>query len=247
MENNKIFIFLKNSTFRFISPIWLCALATQLSGQDFVVQIAAFEEPAPKAYFIERGLNQYGMSADKSGIYRYFAGAYETRNEAEAILADMTARGFANAVIVDLAEQRVLCEANCPRFVNRRLFYDDPNHRHIYFESSSHAIPKEGRALLDEMVKLLRANPQMELIIQGHSDANGTKEQNVMISMSRARAARNYLIDRGIRADRMRLRIFGEVEPMYENFDDEGRPLPENQRYNRRVTLIPLGESKSRE
>ncbi|MFN4081410.1 MAG: OmpA family protein, partial [Saprospiraceae bacterium] len=219
----------------------LLAFAATLHGQDFLVQVGAFERPAPDAYFKERGLRQYRVSTDQLGIYRYFAGAYQTRDEAEQAQAEMRARGFDNAIIIDLAEQRVLCGVNCPWFTEGRLFYDDPNHRHIYFDIGSYAINKEGRALLDEIIRLMRANPKMELIIQGHSDATGSKESNVRISISRARTVRNYLIDRGIRADRMLLKIFGESEPMYENFDDENRPLPENQRFNRRVTLIPIG------
>ena len=68
----------------------------------------------------------------------------------------------------------------------------------------------------------------------GHTDAVGKDEDNMVLSERRAKAVYDYLIERGIEADRLTYRGYGETRPVATNDTPEGRAQ------NRRTTLTPL-------
>jgi outer membrane protein OmpA-like peptidoglycan-associated protein len=158
----------------------------------------------------------------------------------------MVARGFPYAYVIDLEEQRVLCGAGCPYFRNGVIFVKDTAHRktvrNIYFDSGRFSLNKEAKAILDEMAVVLKENPKLNLTIKGYTDAAGSPKANIQLASSRSRSARNYLIMKGIRADRMFIKVYGEAEPLASNKDDEGRDSPENMKINRRVMLAATDE-----
>jgi len=70
--------------------------------------------------------------------------------------------------------------------------------------------------------------------VAGHTDDWGSDEYNMSLSLRRAETVRDYLISKGIAADRLSARAYGESQPVADNATDEGRFK------NRRVELIPL-------
>ena len=66
-------------------------------------------------------------------------------------------------------------------------------------------------------------NPAYKLFIQGHTDSQGDDQMNMELSEKRAAAVRQYLIDKGISADRMRTQGFGETVPVADNNTSSGR------------------------
>lgn len=213
------------------------------AAQDFRVQIAAFEQPATMSYFTERGINDYVETTDQIGLCRYFVGAYNTRLEAEKVRQDMIAKGFPFASVIDVEEQRILCEVNCPYFRNGVLFIADPqsNVRNIYFDFGLSTLTAAARADLDHVAERLLKNKALKLNVMGYTDGIGSPQANVELAASRARAARNYLINKGIRADRMFMKVFGEADPVAPNGEETSNgaiiDLPENRKWNRRVVL----------
>lgn len=75
----------------------------------------------------------------------------------------------------------------------------------------------------------MRQYPDYTLSISGHTDDIGNDERNLELSQQRAKACYDYLIFRGIKADRLRHAGFGENRPIAENTTASGREL------NRRV------------
>lgn len=84
---------------------------------------------------------------------------------------------------------------------------------------------------LNEIVDLLKADRSMKLIIEGHTDDRGLPERNKLVSQQRANAIRNYLISKGINADRLKSVGFGPDKPIADNSTEEGRAK------NRRVVF----------
>ena len=74
----------------------------------------------------------------------------------------------------------------------------------------------------------------MKVEVAGHTDSIGTDEYNQGLSLRRAEAVRNYLVDKGIAADRLSIKGYGESQPVADNATADGRFM------NRRVELIPL-------
>ncbi len=207
------------------------------------MQIAAFEQPMAMSYFTERGVNDYVETTDQIGLFRYFAGAYATRLDAEKVRQEMIAKGFPFASIIDVEEQRILCEVNCPYFRNGVFFIADPqaNIRNIYFDFGLNTLTAAARTELDRVAERLIKNKALKLNVLGYTDGVGSPQANVELAAGRARAARNYLIAKGIRADRMFIKVFGEADPVAPNGEETSNgaiiDLPENRKWNRRVVL----------
>jgi len=87
---------------------------------------------------------------------------------------------------------------------------------------------------LDEIVTVLKQNPDMVVEIQGHTDNVGSEAYNRKLSENRAKAVRNYLIKKGLSDQRLIAVGFGKSRPKTTNRTEEGRAL------NRRVELLPV-------
>ena len=103
----------------------------------------------------------------------------------------------------------------------------------IYFDTDKAVIKPESRPTLDEIAKLLRAQPQLNVFIVGHTDSQGTFDYNLDLSRRRAEAvaaelAKSYKIAN----TRLRTAGVGFLAPIGSNASDDGRAL------NRRVELV---------
>ncbi len=84
---------------------------------------------------------------------------------------------------------------------------------------------------LDEVVKILKDNPDMYLSIDGHTDHVGQDEYNHTLSHNRAAAVKNYFISKGIAENRLKSAGHGETMPIADNNTAAGRQK------NRRVEM----------
>jgi outer membrane protein OmpA-like peptidoglycan-associated protein len=103
----------------------------------------------------------------------------------------------------------------------------------IHFATNSAEILPDSAPVLGEIADLLQANPQWELIIEGHTDNVGGAEFNLELSRKRAEAVKRWLVDRrGI--DELRLTTAGRglTKPIADNGTENGRAQ------NRRVELV---------
>ncbi|ABG59404.1 OmpA family protein [Cytophaga hutchinsonii] len=105
---------------------------------------------------------------------------------------------------------------------------------HIYFETSKYDLLPESYYELDKVVKLLRENPKMKIEIEGHTDNQGNADKNMILSQNRAKSVMDYIISKGITADRITSKGFGITKPMVDN------DTPENRQLNRRVEFTIL-------
>jgi outer membrane protein OmpA-like peptidoglycan-associated protein len=101
----------------------------------------------------------------------------------------------------------------------------------INFASGKAALGSQGKAYLDQVAQLLKAAPNMDLMIKGHADNTGSAAINEQLSSGRAIAVRNYLIGKGIAENRLQARGFGSSNPIADNSTTEGRAK------NRRVEM----------
>jgi OmpA-OmpF porin, OOP family len=103
----------------------------------------------------------------------------------------------------------------------------------IYFDTDKAVIKPESRPTLEEIAKLLRAQPQLNVFIVGHTDSQGTFDYNADLSRKRAEAvaaelAKSYKIAN----TRLKTAGVGFLAPIGSNATDDGRAL------NRRVELV---------
>ena len=76
-------------------------------------------------------------------------------------------------------------------------------------DSSGSAIRSDDATILEANAEWLKANPHMLVRIEGYCDERGTAEYNLALGERRAEAAREYLVSRGIAAERISTVSFG--------------------------------------
>ena len=80
----------------------------------------------------------------------------------------------------------------------------------VYFDYDEATLSEETRERLNRNAGLLRAAPQLVLVVEGHADERGTNEYNLALGERRANAAKSYLGTLGIGEDRLRTLSYGE-------------------------------------
>lgn len=104
----------------------------------------------------------------------------------------------------------------------------------ITFRSGSARLDVAGSALLDTLVDVVTRCPQMRVEIGGHTDDVGPDAANLALSEARARAVADHLAARGVPAERLIPRGYGETRPLGPNDSPEARAR------NRRIAFAIL-------
>lgn len=102
----------------------------------------------------------------------------------------------------------------------------------INFDYDSDVIRAESKPTLDKIVAMLKSEPTMQLIIEGHTDSDGTTEHNQVLSQKRAESVKSYLLSAGISSSRLFTEGYGESTPVVPNTTATGKAQ------NRRVELV---------
>lgn len=84
----------------------------------------------------------------------------------------------------------------------------------IVFGNDSAAIDKASRPLLDTLARIAKRCSKFSFVVEGHTDANGTRAHNLALSKKRAEAVRWALIDRGVDMDKVTAQGYGSARPI---------------------------------
>ncbi|SMC46439.1 peptidoglycan-associated lipoprotein [Desulfocicer vacuolatum DSM 3385] len=106
--------------------------------------------------------------------------------------------------------------------------------RDILFGYDSAVLSAEARQLLKEKARWLEANPDRNVVVQGHCDERGTTEYNLALGDHRATAVKNFLTNMGIPGSQIVTISYGEEKPL-----DMGRG-EDAWRKNRRAHFVIL-------
>jgi OOP family OmpA-OmpF porin len=101
----------------------------------------------------------------------------------------------------------------------------------VYFDFDMYNIKSNYAPMLNLVYDKLAENPQSRAVVGGHTDSTGPAEYNQGLSERRANAVRDFLIEKGIAADRIEAVGFGMTAPLVSNLTPEGRAV------NRRVDI----------
>lgn len=105
----------------------------------------------------------------------------------------------------------------------------------ILFASNSFALPENGLAELSQLIQVLNDNPTLKVEISGHTDNTGNTKDNLTLSANRAKAIVDYLMSKGIHAERLSYKGYGDTQPIADNNTEEGRSK------NRRTSFTVTG------
>ncbi|BDS13331.1 OmpA family protein [Aureispira anguillae] len=104
----------------------------------------------------------------------------------------------------------------------------------IFFEFNKAIFKQESYAELERLYYLMEQQQELKIEISGHTDDKGGADYNLELSQKRANAVMQYLLDKGINADRLQAVGYGEQKPLLKNSSDSNRSI------NRRVEFKVL-------
>jgi len=110
----------------------------------------------------------------------------------------------------------------------------------IQFETGKDVIKKNSYPILNQVVTVMKENPEYNLEINGHTDNVGDPQKNQVLSEKRAAAVRKYLIDKGVSDTRMVAHGYGDTQPIADNKTSAGRA--KNRRVEFKVVFQKLEE-----
>jgi outer membrane protein OmpA-like peptidoglycan-associated protein len=103
----------------------------------------------------------------------------------------------------------------------------------VHFARNQHLLGPDETKILDAIATALNDDPSLRLSVEGYTCSLGTPAYNLALGERRANAVKDYLVGKGVPAERLRTLSFGENRPKHLNSKEETRRL------NRRVALVP--------
>lgn len=82
-----------------------------------------------------------------------------------------------------------------------------------YFDYDKADVRTDAKDALAQTAQFLRSNPQVKVVVEGHSDERGSTEYNLALGDRRAAAAKQFLVSLGLSADRMETVSYGKERP----------------------------------
>ncbi len=95
----------------------------------------------------------------------------------------------------------------------------------LLFDTGKSTIQKNSYKSIDDLAALLLNRKAMVIEISGHTDNVGTPADNLKLSQNRANSVRNYLISKGIEANRITAVGYGDTKPVADNATPQGKQM----------------------
>ncbi len=102
----------------------------------------------------------------------------------------------------------------CPVGKNELIKKTENLAKRVQFNYRSSNLTSKSRSVLDEVVKVLQANPQLNVFIEGYASSDGNPANHMKLSEERAESVRSYLESKGIDPPRLTAEGFGDANPL---------------------------------
>lgn len=102
---------------------------------------------------------------------------------------------------------------------------------YINFETGKSAIKSDSENIVEELYQMMNENPDLKILVEGHTDNVGNKYSNQSLSEKRAASLKTALVTKGISSSKIETVGFGQDQPLADNSTDEGRAK------NRRIEI----------
>jgi OOP family OmpA-OmpF porin len=171
--------------------------------EDFPVQVDSAKKP---------GTNKEAVQTD--------LGPFVQRELPKNIVLNIPEKGVESKLINFIQDSTLV--------IDKDTWFDFDR---ITFETNSTNLGKESLEQIDNIAKILRAYPNVNLKIGGYTDNTGDAAKNLSLSKSRADAVKQGIVSKNIKATRIQSEGYGMEHPVADNETEEGRAL------NRRIAV----------
>jgi len=103
---------------------------------------------------------------------------------------------------------------------------------YINFDTGKSLLRDESKPIIEQIVQMLKTNPDLKLGVDRHTDNLGSPESNKTLSMEKAKSVVAALVSNGVAAERLSASGYRQKKPIGDNNTEEGRAV------NRRVELV---------
>ncbi len=110
----------------------------------------------------------------------------------------------------------------------------------VLYDFDKATLRPESKLVLDSLAMILQDNPDLIVQMSANTDSIGSEEYNMKLSQRRAESCVEYLITKGIPADRLRAKGYGETRPVAPNSKPDGSDNPVGRQLNRRTEFTVL-------
>ena len=93
----------------------------------------------------------------------------------------------------------------------------------VQFQTGKAVITRSSYTKLDNVYEILKKHPDFKLKISGYTDNTGNEQKNLELSDARAKAAKDYIVNKGIAANRINAKGYGIANPVATNATAAGR------------------------
>ncbi len=217
----------------YLFPSEKVAIDTSLILRGFINDSESKKPVIAKIELVDREISQIAATAisDSTGNYSMkiqSAKSYGVEIVARGYLlyldvVDLSHRTYGDVVVKNFLLDRVE--------VGAKVIL-----KNIYFETGKATLKKESTIGLDNIIQLLQSNETLRIEVSGHTDNVGGLAANKKLSTNRAKAVVDYLVKKGIAADRLTYKGYAYSQPVTSNKTAKGRAQ------NRRVEFKVLSK-----
>ncbi|MDN3670026.1 OmpA family protein [Echinicola jeungdonensis] len=102
----------------------------------------------------------------------------------------------------------------------------------VFFDFDKADLKKESMSSLVRLKKFMKENPDVDILIEGHTDSVGDDQYNQDLSLRRAQSVKAYLISQGVSGGKLKVKGWGDKKPLVSN------DTPSNRAKNRRIEIV---------
>ena len=117
-------------------------------------------------------------------------------------------------LVVGLSLVGAACQKKGPSASNEGVETTNVPLETIHFDFDKYNIRPDAQHILQHSSEWLKSNAKVNIVIEGNTDEWGTEEYNLALGERRAIAAKNFLVNLGVSADRMNTISYGESRPV---------------------------------
>jgi len=177
---------------------------------------------------IYEGMPQNAECADNNGLNMVVGKFVRDGNELWVEVVTLGGDDYYLTIVLKELMKQDVTASNMFEALNR----DGHISLYINFDFGKSIIREESNPIIEQIVQMMKSNPDLKIGVEGHTDNVGSPASNKTLSEARAKSVVSAIVGQGISADRLSPAGYGQEKPIADNNTEEGRAK------NRRVELV---------
>lgn len=158
-----------------------------------------------------------------TGLYNYSVGETKNMEELYEVFKKVKELQFLDAEVFALRVEQLMDLSQLDLASLEQLNHKKLRTTAIHFAYKSAVLEPGSELVLEEITDLMRQHPELQLVIEAHTDDIGSRKYNLGLSQERALAVVDHLVEHGVMPERLVPVGHGKNQPIASNKTEEGR------------------------